>query len=168
MRGTFDSVETGKLFGEYYQQPGASVTITLPLSAAAELFGTFLLVFTIFCLTENCNIGKPSDNITPIFIGLTVMSIICLIAPLTQAGLNPARDFSPRLVALLFGWGEWAMPDAYGGCFWVYILAPVLGGIFAGVFFTKVVEPCMKKPREACCGKKEIKKERTDVECGQN
>lgn len=116
VRGTFESVETAKLFGEYYLQPGGP-EISMMLAAAAELFGTFLLVLTIFCLTENCNVGKPSFNEAPIFIGLTVTSLICLLAPLTQAGFNPARDFAPRLVALLFGWGEWAMPDSSGGCF---------------------------------------------------
>ncbi|MGI6330623.1 MAG: hypothetical protein ACOX1Y_02410 [Zhaonellaceae bacterium] len=35
----------------------------------------------------------------PIFIGLTVSSIICLIAPLTQAGLTPTREYGPRIVA---------------------------------------------------------------------
>ena len=82
VRGTFESVETAKLFGEYYLQPGGP-EISMMLAAAAELFGTFLLVLTIFCLTENCNVGKPSFNEAPIFIGLTVTSLIFLLAPLT-------------------------------------------------------------------------------------
>ena len=48
--------------------------------------------------------GCPDDALAPVFIGLTVTSIIALIAPLTQAGLNPARDLGPRLVAWLAGW----------------------------------------------------------------
>ena len=62
-----------------------------------ELVGTFLLVLLIFTLTEGCNVGRPDDAIAPVFIGLTVASIICLIAPLTQAGINPARDFEPAM-----------------------------------------------------------------------
>lgn len=151
VRGTFESVETAKLFGEYYLQPGGP-EISMMLAAAAELFGTFLLVLTIFCLTENCNVGKPSFNEAPIFIGLTVTSLICLLAPLTQAGFNPARDSAPRLVALLFGWGEWAMPDSSGGCFWVYILAPIVGGLLASLLFTRVIEPAMKQ-KKTCCYK---------------
>lgn len=65
----------------------------------------------IFSLTEGCNLGRPDNNLAPIFIGLTVTSVICLIAPLTQAGLNPARDFGPRIVAWLCGWGQAAFPD---------------------------------------------------------
>lgn len=150
MRGTFESVATAKMFGEYYLQPGAA-TVSMGLAAAAELFGTFLLVLLIFHLTETCNVGRPNNNATPIFIGLSVCSIICLIAPLTQAGLNPARDFAPRLVSMIFGWGKWAMPDSSGGFFWVYILAPIVGGVLAGLVFTKIIEPAMKTKSTSCC-----------------
>jgi glycerol uptake facilitator protein len=92
----------------------------------------------------------PDDAIAPLFIGLTVTSIICLIAPLTQAGLNPARDFGPRLVAWASGWGSAAFPDEKGGFFWVYILAPVVGGAIAAMFFILVLEPEMKKKSEPC------------------
>jgi glycerol uptake facilitator protein len=71
----------------------------------------------------------------PLFIGLTVSIIISIVAPLTQAGLNPARDFGPRLVAFLFGWGDIAIPGPRSGFFTVYILSPVVGAVFgSGVY----------------------------------
>lgn len=154
IRGTFESVATAKMFGEYYMQPGSTAVVGMGLALAAELVGTFVLVFAIFCLTEGCNVGRPDNNVAPIYIGFTVTIIQCIIAPLTQAGLNPARDFAPRFVALMFGWGKWSFPDAIGGAFWVYILGPVLGGILAAVLFTKVIEPSMKKEnaKKSCCG----------------
>lgn len=150
IRGTAESVQTAKMFGEYYPSPGTSAIVSMPLAMGAEAFGTFLLVLMILALTEGCNIGRPTDAIAPLFIGLTVTSIICLIAPLTQAGLNPARDFGPRLIAWLTGWGAAAFPDQNGGFFFVYILAPLLGGILAALFFVAVIEPAMKRSSVSC------------------
>lgn len=145
IRGTAESMQVAKMFGEYYQLPGSSTVVSMPLAMGAEAFGTFLLVLMVFSLTEGCNLGRPDNNLTPIFIGLTVTSIICLIAPLTQAGLNPARDLGPRLVAWIFGWGKAAFPDQIGGFFFVYVLGPILGGQAAGWLFTSVLEPLMRK-----------------------
>ncbi len=152
VRGTAASVDTARMFGEFYPNPGdASVaTVSLPLAFAAEAFGTFLLVLFIFALTEDCNVGRPSETLQPLFIGLTVSSIIFFIAPLTQAGLNPARDLGPRIVAYLCGWGSAALPDEIGGWFWVYVLAPVVGGSIAAVFFKYLLEPEMKRHNCDC------------------
>jgi len=150
VRGTADSMLTAKMFGEFYAIPGGTAVVSMPLAIAAEAFGTFLLVMFIFALTEGCNVGRPSDALTPVFIGLTVASVIFLIAPLTQAGLNPARDFGPRLVAWIMGWGSAAFPDSSGGFFWVYILGPVIGGTLAAFFFLYVFEPVMKKKSSPC------------------
>lgn len=72
--------------GGYYQHPKSAAFVSPPLAMGAEAFGAFLLVM-IFTLTEECNAGRPDNNLTPVFIWLCVTSIICLIAP--QAGLNP-------------------------------------------------------------------------------
>ena len=146
-RGTAVSVDTARMFGEFYPNPGDALvsTVSLPLAIAAEAVGTFVLVLFIFCFTEDCNVGRPDSNIAPLFIGLTVSICITLIAPLTQAGFNPARDFGPRIVAWLAGWGSAAFPDSVGGFFWVYILGPIIGGALATYFFTLVLEPAMRK-----------------------
>ena len=134
------------MFGEFYPNPGDTIaTVSLPLAMLAEGFGTMLLALFIFGLTEDCNVGKPSSDLQPLFIGLTVSSIIFFVAPLTQAGLNPARDFGPRLVAFVMGWGNAALPDAVGGWFWVYILAPIVGGAVAALLFKYILEPINKK-----------------------
>lgn len=154
VRGTAASVDTARMFGEFYPNPGdaAVATVSLPLAIAAEGFGTFLLALFIFALTEGCNVGRPSSDLQPLFIGLTVSSVIFLIAPLTQAGLNPARDFGPRLVAyLLGGWRQAALPDEVGGWCWVYIVAPVVGAVVAALFFKYVLEPIHQQKNKCCC-----------------
>ena len=150
VRGTAASVRTAMMFGEYYPNPGTTAVVSLPLAMGAEGFGTFLLVLMIFALTEGCNVGRPDNALAPVFIGLTVTSIVCLIAPLTQAGLNPARDLGPRLVAWVAGWGDAAFPDRVGGFFHVYVLAPLFGGIAAAIFFVRTLEPLMKHPSDRC------------------
>jgi glycerol uptake facilitator protein len=150
VRGSEGSVQTAMIFGEYYAGPGSRAVVSLPLAIAAEALGTFLLVLMVFALTEGCNVGRPDDALAPVFIGLTVTSLICLIAPLTQAGLNPARDLGPRLVAWFMGWGPAAFPDRLGGFFHVYVLAPCLGAVGASFFFVWVVEPAMKQPVQQC------------------
>lgn len=150
VRGSAESVATAKMFGEFYADPGGAARVSLPLAMGAEALGTFLLVLMIFALTEGCNVGRPDDALAPVFIGLTVTSVICLIAPLTQAGLNPARDLGPRLVAWLTGWGAAAFPDRVGGFFHVYVLAPVVGAVAAARFFVGVLAPAMRQASERC------------------
>lgn len=136
VRGTPESAVTAQMFGEFYPNPGFADKIQIGWINAmlCEAFGTFLLVFVIFKLTEK---EEQTDNTTPFFIGLTVCLIICLIAPFTQAGLNPARDFGPRLVAYLMGWGDAAFPTVTFSFTTVYILGPFLGGGIATVLHKK-------------------------------
>ncbi len=150
VRGTAASVETASLFGEFYPNPGFDATVSFPLAVFVEALGTFILVLMIFALTEGCNVGRPDDALAPLCIGLTVTANIVLLAPLTQAGLNPARDLGPRLVAWATGWGSAAFPDAFGGFFFVYVLGPLLGGGFAAWVFTRVLEPMLLTDGAGC------------------
>lgn len=156
LRGSPDSVRTAMMFGEYYPNPGAGTAAVVSTFTAflAEAVGTFALVFLIFSLTEGCNLGRPDDALAPLFIGLTVTIIISIIAPLTQAGLNPARDLSPRVFALLAGWGSAALPDQGLGFLTVYVLGPICGAMVASALFTYVIEPLMKAKNgkdDSCC-----------------
>ncbi len=145
LRGSSESIKTAMMFGEYFPNPGLGYEISVSAMNAflAEMAGTFALVFLIFSLTDGCNVGRPDDSLSPLFIGLSITIIISVIAPLTQAGLNPARDFSPRVFAYLAGWKGAAFPDSHGGFFTVYILGPVIGGILAALLFERIVKPIM-------------------------
>ena len=69
--------------------------------------------------------------------------MISVIAPLTQAGLNPARDFGPRLFAYFAGWGPIAIPGPRGGFFTVYILSPIIGGLIGAAGYEFLLRPAM-------------------------
>lgn len=153
VRGTPESIKTAMMFGEYFPNPGNGTLfeISLPMAMLVEALGTFLLVTMIFSLTEGCNVGRPSETMAPVFIGATVTVLIALMAPLTQCGINPARDLGPRLVAWLAGWDTIAIPGPESGFFWVYILAPLLGGIVAAICFRFIVTPLMGAEQAVAC-----------------
>lgn len=153
VRATASSVRSAMMFGDYFPNPSAPLDIaqvSLPLAFSVEALGTFLLVTIIFFLTEDCNVGRPPSEIAPVFIGLTVTVIISVVAPLTQAGLNPARDFGPRLVSYFAGWGKVAIPGPRGGFLVVYILGPLVGGCVSALMFRLIFEPLMTIKKVEC------------------
>ena len=146
-RGDPGSQLSTMMFGEYFPNPGmvgvdegARALIT-PLGAAAvEAVGTGILVLMIFALVDRRNSSLPVKYLAPVFIGLTVAMIISMLAPLTMGGWNPARDFGPRLVAFLAGWGDVAIPGPSGG-FWAYIVGPLVGGPVGAAVYEFLIRP---------------------------
>ena len=135
MRGAPGSQLSAMWLGEYFPNPGtygtdeqAFAQVTPVTAFAAEAVGTAFLLFFIMALTDSRNKQGPGV-LTPLMIGFTVASVISIVAPLTQAGLNPMRDFAPRIVAYFAGWGTIAIPGPRGCEWWVYILAPLIGGL---------------------------------------
>ncbi len=105
-----------------------------------EVVGTLILALVICATTDERNRGAPAQRFAPVFIGLTVAALVSIIAPLTQACFNPARDWGPRIFAYVAGWGEIAIPGPNGiGCVTVYILAPIVGGILGVGLYERVV-----------------------------
>jgi glycerol uptake facilitator protein len=145
IRGSHESIKTAMMFGEYYPNPGAELTasVTTINEFLAEMIGTFALVFLIFSLTESCNVRRPDNAVSPLFIGLSITVIISIIALLTQAGLNPARYLSPRLFAYFVSWKNAAFTDRHWEFLPVYVLGPISGGILAALMFKRIIEPIM-------------------------
>ena len=148
-RGEPGSQLSTMMFGEYFPNPGmtgvdeAARALVSPLGAAAvEGLGTGILVLMIFALVDRRNSSLPVKYLAPVFIGLTVALLISMLAPLTQGGWNPARDFGPRLVAFFAGWGEMAIPGPSGG-FWAYIVGPLVGGPLGAAVYEFLVRPAL-------------------------
>ena len=99
----------------------------------------------VFAVTDERNAVAAGARPAPVFIGLAVAVLIMVIAPLTQACFDPARDFGPRLFASLAGWGRVALPGRGTGFLTVYILAPISGAIAGGALYNFVLQPCFPK-----------------------
>lgn len=138
-RGRNGSVITASMFGEYFPNPSlfdhgnqdSFRAVSLFKAFAVEAWATSILAFIIFSLTDEVNLvinSKDSKIIVPLLIGAAIALLLSLYGPYTQAGMNPARDFGPRLIASFAGWGTVAIPGPRKG-FWVYIMGPIVGAL---------------------------------------
>jgi glycerol uptake facilitator protein len=124
--------ESAQMFGEFFPNQGYAEWISIHWSMAMFLegAGAFILIYMIFWITEH--VHELNWKVAA-QVGLTVALLICIIAPFTQCGMNPARDLGPRMVAYFSGWGNNAFPETQHGALTVYVLGPLLGGATAGI-----------------------------------
>jgi glycerol uptake facilitator protein len=149
VRGEPGSQLSAMWFGEYFPNPAvygtdekAFAQVSVAGGFAGELVGTALLVFLIMALTDKCNKLAPIPaNLHPLLIGFAVACIIAIEAPISQAGLNPMRDFAPRLVSYFAGWRSIAIPGPRGCEWWVFIVAPIIGGLLGALVYEKLIQP---------------------------
>ena len=133
VRGSEGSYHSAVMFGEFFPNPGFEKVLEVSWLKACfiEGLGTFVLMLSILLIIS----VKALKKMAPLLIGLTVTILICFIAPYTQGGFNPARDFGPRLVAYFGGWGEAAFPSVPWSFLTVYIISPVVGACLASVLY---------------------------------
>jgi glycerol uptake facilitator protein len=163
VRGRPGSEITAMCYGEYFPSPGPLANsagpyseethrqlkslVSEPMACFAEALGTLILALVVFAVTDPRNSGGPGGRLAPVFIGLTVSALISVIAPLTQACFNPARDFGPRLFAYVAGWGRVAIPGPTPtGFLTVYIAAPVVGALIGAAIYDLCLRPTSPLP----------------------
>jgi len=168
VRGAAGSELSAMVYGEYFPNPSVAASLHWmneavgPVQAMlAEGIGTAFLAFFVFAVTDARNQSAPGRRLTPVFIGLTVSIVISVVAPLTQAGLNPARDFGPRLFAYFAGWGSIAIPGPRGGFFSVYILSPFIGAVSGAALYQSLIARARVSMRPA------LKAEASLSRCGE-
>ncbi len=144
VRGAPGSELSAMCYGEYFPNPSlgaAAAAVGEGRAFLAEMAGTAVLAFVVFAVSDRANASAPGGATGPAIIGLTVAALISVIAPITQAGFNPARDFGPRLFAFLAGWGEVAIPGPRGGFLTVYVLGPIGGALLGAGAYRFLVRP---------------------------
>ncbi|MEO6569739.1 MAG: MIP family channel protein [Opitutaceae bacterium] len=147
-RGAPGSEASAMIFGEFFSNPAGRplnpalrAVVNSAEAFLVEAVGTALLVLVIFAVTDVRNSARPRV-LTALTVGLTVTLLISLLAPLTQAGFNPARDLGPRIWSATFGgWGS--VPFTANGSGWwlVYVVAPIVGGQVGGMIYRLFLKP---------------------------
>jgi len=134
------------VFSCFYPNPGgvgvdASAMARVSTSGAffVEVVLTAFLLLMILALTEAEKPGLPQAGLGPVFVGLTVTVIVGMGGPLTMDAVNPVRDFGPRLFAYTAGFGEIAFPGPRGNEWWLYIVAPLIGGPLGAAVYEYLV-----------------------------
>ena len=91
---------------------------------AAEAIGTFFLMWAIMAMAVN---PRGERHWAAFVIGSTLGLMVFIFAPLTGAGLNPARWLGPALAS-----GTW--DDA-----WVFVVGPIIGAVLAYFLYAAIV-----------------------------
>jgi len=119
-----------------------------------EVVGTAFLLLIIFAVVDLMNL-PPKANLAPLIIGLGVFAIGMSFGANSGYAINPARDFGPRLIAWMMGWGDAAFPGAQGNLdayWWVPIVGPLIGAVIGAAIYKFVIEDVLKarqKPADA-------------------
>ncbi|HEX3804946.1 MAG TPA: MIP/aquaporin family protein [Solirubrobacteraceae bacterium] len=102
-----------------------------------QIVGTFFLVLFVWAVGDEFNL-PVGNNLAPFVVGLIVLAVGISFGANAGYAINPARDFGPRMFALIAGWGKVAFPGDYGNIsdyFWVPIVGPLIGGALASVAY---------------------------------
>jgi glycerol uptake facilitator protein len=102
-----------------------------------QVVGTAFLVGFVFAVVDELN-QPPKANLAPIVIGFVVVAIGLSFGANAGYAINPARDFGPRLLASIAGWGEVAIPGNYAnvsGYLWIPIVGPFVGGLIGAFVY---------------------------------
>ena len=103
----------------------SSVGLDVVGAIIVEVILTFVFVFTVLGVTKKVENGAVAG----IVIGLTLAFVHIMGIPLTGTSVNPARSLAPALFL-----GGQALEQV-----WVFILAPVVGAIIAGLLYKGLI-----------------------------
>ncbi|KAL2250621.1 aquaporin PIP2-4-like [Sesamum indicum] len=94
---------------------------------AAEIIGTFVLVYTVFSATDPKRNARDSHVpvLAPLPIGFAVFMVHLATIPITGTGINPARSFG---AAVIYGKDK-AWDDQ-----WIFWVGPFIGAAIAAIY----------------------------------
>ena len=99
---------------------------TVWVALLVEVILTFIFTTTILGVTDK----KENGHVTGIVIGLTLTLVHLFGLPFTGTSVNPARSLAPAVLQ-----GGAALANV-----WIFIVAPIVGAILAGLFYKFVLK----------------------------
>ncbi|XP_051130636.1 aquaporin PIP2-1-like [Andrographis paniculata] len=99
---------------------------------AAEIIGTFVLVYTVFSATDPKRSARDSHVpvLAPLPIGFAVFMVHLATIPITGTGINPARSFG---AAVIYG------KDVAWDDHWIFWVGPLIGAAIAAIYHQYVL-----------------------------
>ena len=99
---------------------------TIWIALLVEVILTFIFTATILGVTDK----KENGHVTGIVIGLSLVLVHLFGLPFTGTSVNPARSLAPAILQ-----GGTALANV-----WIFIVAPIVGAILAGLFYRYVLK----------------------------
>ncbi|GAV64683.1 MIP domain-containing protein, partial [Cephalotus follicularis] len=105
---------------------------------AAEIIGTFVLVYTVFSATDPKRNARDSyvPVLAPLPIGFAVFMVHLATIPITGTGINPARSFG---AAVVYNQGK-AWDDH-----WIFWVGPFIGAAIAAFYHQYILRAAAVK-----------------------
>uniref|UniRef100_A0A7I4BK15 Uncharacterized protein n=1 Tax=Physcomitrium patens TaxID=3218 RepID=A0A7I4BK15_PHYPA len=99
-------------------QPGYNIGQAL----AAEIMGTFVLLYTVLSATDPTRKARDSHVpvLAPLPIGFAIFVVHLATIPITGTGINPARSL--------------------GAAVWIFWVGPIVGSTCAAIYYTYVLK----------------------------
>ncbi|EMS60960.1 Aquaporin PIP2-4 [Triticum urartu] len=99
---------------------------------AAEIVGTFVLVYTVFSATDSKRNARDSHVpvLAPLPIGFAVFMVHLATIPITGTGINPARSLG---AAVIYN-GDKAWSDQ-----WIFWVGPFIGAAIAALYHQTIL-----------------------------
>lgn len=125
-----ETKDTGAKLGVFCTAPAIRNVMSNNIT---EIIGTMVLVLGVASIfsQDGMTAGIPASGLGPFLVGALVWGIGLSLGGPTGYAINPARDLGPRIAHFLLpiaGKG-----DSDWGYSWIPVVAPIVGGILAGL-----------------------------------
>ena len=117
--------------GRGHEVVGFSTTVPAPGVSSGRAFFvealiTFVLVLVVISVATD---DRVPAAVAPLAVGAALAVCIVVAAPVTGGAVNPARAFGPAVVS------------GNLHALWIYLLAPLVGGVLAAVLYDRLLAP---------------------------